>query len=64
MKTKFPKVIFVTIENAGTQDEYHAVSLNPQAVAEVGSTKKVGIYSLSHIAEVSATVDIKHGKKR
>ena len=40
----FPPVIFISVENAGTQDEYMSASLTPTEAIGNENQKIVGIY--------------------
>ncbi len=59
MKKEFPKQIFVAVENEGTEDEFLITYDTPEAVAEIGETRKVAIYDLQREVEVTTEVKVK-----
>jgi hypothetical protein len=62
MKTKLPKVIYVSIENEGTSDEYLQVNKQPAEVAEIGRDVQIGEYRLISTGIVTATSAFKRHK--
>lgn len=61
---KFPKVVFVTVENEGTRDEYFNIVLSPKEAASLDGPKRVGAYALQATPTVSVTVNTKYRKRK
>lgn len=56
MKT-LPKTIFVTLEEAGTEDEYLNVETDKNDLVEMNQTKEIGEYVLSRRVEVKGVAE-------
>lgn len=56
---KFPKTVYVTRENPGTEDEYLAINGDEGDVPEVDSNTPVAIYELAETAEIVVTREVK-----
>lgn len=56
---KFPKTVYVTRENAGTDDEYLGINGDDGDIPEVDSTTPVAIYELVETAEIVVTREVK-----
>lgn len=60
MKSKFAKEIFVTIEDAGTDNEYQQINKTAEEVAEINNSKTVARYRLEEILIVDAKATVHH----
>jgi hypothetical protein len=49
---KLPKTIFVTLEDAGTDDEYLNAQTDKSSLVEMHQTKQIGEYVLKRRVEV------------
>lgn len=56
---KFPKEIFVTIENEGKEDEFFMVNRGIKGVPKLWPKGKVGVYELKETQEVTWNYTIK-----
>ena len=56
---KFPKVLYVTIEQQSNGPDYTEPHCTVEEAAEIGETKTVGIYKLERVGKVSAEVKFK-----
>jgi hypothetical protein len=54
---RLAKVVYVTVENTRTNEEYLFVQDKPE-VLEVGETKKVGIYHLVEIKTLANKTEL------
>lgn len=61
-KSKLPLSLYVTLENEGTADEFRASYKKLDDVGEKGVTKKVGVYNLVNVVEVSLELEVKDVK--
>ena len=50
---KFPKKIFITIENEDEEDEFFMVNKGIEGIPELWPKGKVGVYELKEIQEVT-----------
>lgn len=55
---KFPKELFVSIEAAGTEDEWLYAVPDYKRHAELGERVKVGVYKFVEIAEISSSTSL------
>ena len=57
---KLPEVLYISVEEEGTEDEFVQASLSVNDVPMViGETRKVGIYKLSRVVSATAEVIVK-----
>lgn len=61
---KFTNILFVSIENQGTRDEFRDTHLNLADCAEMGVSKRVAVYILDHVADVTGDFKVVHHKSR
>ncbi len=54
MSKTFPQVVFVTLENPGTPDEFLSVSLNTDEAIGTEHKKIVGVYQFVAANELTA----------
>ena len=55
---KYPKTLYVTIENAGTADEYLNPLDAPEGHAVVGQNVTIAVYQLVEMAVVTAKAEL------
>ena len=53
-----PNEVFVTIEEAGTEDAFLHASGDVESFAEMGQKRVVGVYKLERLVTVAGTVTV------
>jgi hypothetical protein len=53
---QFTKTIFAKVEELGTRDEYINYQDDPEELAEVGESIRVGVYQLVRVEVITAPV--------
>ena len=59
MKSKFPKKVFISVEDEGSENEFLTVNNNMDTIGVVGEEIKVGVYTLEKIVTVVTEVKVK-----